>query len=104
MVNDLNASHVTIDKLKADCMMRENTLNRHEADIAEIQRELHIERDRHREAMEHMAAEHRNERAAWERMKHNHEQRIKELENVLIQMEHELATIKTNYERLCHSL
>jgi len=104
LVNDLNAANVTIDKLKADLMLRENALNKLEADIAEIQRELHVERDRHREAMDHLMAEHQNERNAWERMKHNQDQRIKELENVLADMEHELRGIKTNYERLCQSL
>ena len=51
--------------------------------------------------MDHLLAEHQNERNAWERMKHNQDQRIKELENVLADMEHELTSIKANYERLC---
>ncbi len=54
--------------------------------------------------MDHLMAEHQNERNAWERMKHNQDQRIKELESVLTDMEHELSSIKTNYERLCQSL
>merc|ERR1712072_148888 len=96
-----NTANVTIDKPKADLLLRENALHKLESDIAEIQRELHNEREKHREAMDHLMAEHQNERNAWERMKHNQDQRIKELDNVLADMQHELDSIKTNYERLC---
>jgi len=58
LINDLNAANVTIDKVKADLMLRENSLHKLEADISEIQRELHMEREKHREAMDHLMAEH----------------------------------------------
>ena len=58
LVNDLNCANVTIDKLKADLLLRENSLHKLESDIAEISRELHAERERHREAMDHLMAEH----------------------------------------------
>ena len=104
LINDLNTANVTIDKLKADLLLRENSLHKLESDIAEIQRELHNEREKHREAMDHLMAEHQNERNAGERMKHNQDQRIRELENVLSDMQQELDTVKTNYERLCQQL
>ena len=36
LVNDLNACNVTIDKLKADLLLRENGLHKLEADISEM--------------------------------------------------------------------
>ncbi len=51
--------------------------------------------------MDHLMAEHQNERNAWERMKNNQDQRIKELESMLHDCERELGTVRANYERLC---
>lgn len=36
LVNDLNSANTTIDKLKADLLLRENSLHKLESDIAEI--------------------------------------------------------------------
>ena len=58
LVNDLNSCNVTVDKLKADLLLRENSLHKLEVDVAEIQRELHAEREKHRESMDHLMAEH----------------------------------------------
>merc|ERR1712110_806921 len=104
LINDLNAANVTIDKSKADLLLRENSLHKLEADISEIQRELHQEREKHRGACDHLMGEHQNERNAWERMKHNQDQRIKELDGMLHDCEHELGTVRANYERLCQML
>jgi len=57
LVNDLNAANITIDKMKSDLMLRDNSLHKLEGDIAEIQRELYAERERHRESMDHLMAE-----------------------------------------------
>lgn len=37
-------------------------------------------------------------------MKHNQDERIKELEGMLHDCEHELGTTRANYERLCQML
>ena len=44
--------------MKAELLAKDNLLSKMEADISELQREMHLERDKHREALDHLMSEH----------------------------------------------
>ncbi len=71
LLSEISSANSLIDRQKNDLISKDNLIVKIEYDIAALQRDVEIARQKHAEQMEHLSSEHVNERRAWESMKAN---------------------------------